>query len=40
MHESAIEPVRHHPVNSCLSCADFPLPQFDDSSEVNPDISS
>ncbi|PNF34182.1 hypothetical protein B7P43_G17752 [Cryptotermes secundus] len=34
--ESTIEPVLHHPANNYLSCADFPLPQFDDSSEVNP----
>lgn len=34
--ESTIEPVRHHSANSYLSCADFPLPQFDDSSEFNP----
>ncbi|PNF35692.1 hypothetical protein B7P43_G17395 [Cryptotermes secundus] len=34
--ESTIEPVRHHSANSYLSCAAFPLPQFDKSSEVNP----
>jgi hypothetical protein len=34
--ESATDPVRHHSANGYLSYADSPLPQFDDSSEVNP----
>jgi hypothetical protein len=36
MSENATESVRHHSANSYLSYTDFPLPQFDDSSEVNP----
>jgi hypothetical protein len=33
--ESATDPVRSHSANGYLSYADFPVPQFDDSSEVN-----
>jgi hypothetical protein len=36
MGEDATVPVRHHSANSYLSHSDFPLPLFDDSSEVNP----
>jgi hypothetical protein len=34
--EDASEPVGHHSAGNYLSYADLPLPQFDDSSEVNP----